>query len=167
MSRQRTKWNGVIHAPQDEHDRAWLRSLWQNAWGGEVMLTRGRQHRLADLQALIAWEGSHRVGAATFRFDLEGCEMLSLNALGGGKGVGGALLEAVEELARKQGAERVWLITTNDNLDALRFYQRRSYRITAVYPGAVEQARKVKPTIPLVGYHGIAILDEVELERRL
>jgi acetolactate synthase regulatory subunit len=63
-----------------------------------------------------------------------------------------------------QGLVRLSLPTTNDNTDVLRFYQRRGFRIVAVCPGTADQARVVKPQIPLVGQHGIEIYDELELE---
>jgi hypothetical protein len=69
--------------------------------------------------------------------------------------------------ARAAGRTRVWLITTNDNLDALRFYQRRGFTLAALHRGAVARSRRLKPTIPEVGAHGIPIRDELELERRL
>jgi hypothetical protein len=81
--------------------------------------------------------------------------------------VGSALLAAVENHARADGFHRIWLITTNDNLDALRFYQRRGYVIAAVHSGAVDRARRLKPGIPEVGYYGIPIHDEVELHKGL
>lgn len=167
----------------DDGDRLWLADLWRREWGGEVMVTKGQVHQLADLEALIAWDDDAtnasdvvaassmlgvRVGAATFRLDGEGgCELMSLNAQREGRGVGSALLEAVEAAARRAGCYHLWLITTNDNLDALRFYQRRGYRLAALYPGAVDQARKAKPTIPLVGERGIPLHDEIELDKRL
>ena len=76
-------------------------------------------------------------------------------------------MAAVEQQAREAGARRIWLITTNDNLDVLRFYQRRGYRLAAVFPGAVDEARKQKPTIPLTGFYGIPIRDEILPEKTL
>lgn len=152
---------------QSDADRAWLRSLWMEEWGGDTMVTRGRVHHLCDLPGLIAWQGDERVGAATYRIEEGACELLSLNAVAQGQGAGTLLLTAVEEAARESSCSRVWLITSNDNLDAMRFYQRRRYRLVAVYPGAVDEARRVKPTIPLIGYHGIPIRDDWELEKRL
>jgi ribosomal protein S18 acetylase RimI-like enzyme len=77
------------------------------------------------------------------------------------------LLAAVAEEAVRRGARRLWLITRNDNLDALRFYQRRGMRLCAIHRDAIDQARLVKPSIPLVGNFGIAIRDELELDLRL
>jgi hypothetical protein len=77
------------------------------------------------------------------------------------------LLAAVVEEAKRQDCERLWLITSNDNLRALRFYQRRGLRLVAVHRGAIDHARSIKPEIPLVGEHGIPIHDELELELAL
>lgn len=167
MAEERVQGPIIIVPPRSESDKAWLTDLWRSEWGGEIMVTKGKVHRLEDMEAIIAWAGQERVGAATYRLEGDSCELMSLNAQSEGKGIGGALLSAIEEMARNAGCSRVWLITSNDNLDALRFYQRRGYRLVAVYPGAIDETRKLKPSIPLVGYHGIPIRDEIELEKRL
>lgn len=131
------------------------------------MVTRGRGHQLRDLRALIAWDGETRVGAATFCREGSEVELTSLNAVTLGAGIGSALISAVEDAARLAGATRLWLITTNDNLDALRFYQRRGYRLAHIDVGAVDEARRIKPTIPELGDYGIPIHDEIELAKQL
>jgi len=73
--------------------------------------------------------------------------------------VGSELHAAAFAAASARGLRRVWLLTTNDNLDALRFYQRRGMRIANVH-----RARALKPSIPTVGEHGIEVHDEIELE---
>ena len=91
---------------------------------------------------------------------------MTLHAAVSGQGIGSALLEALETIAVHAGCRRVWLITTNDNTDALRFYQRRGFRIVSIDPGAVARARAtLKPSIPTVGEHGINLRDELLLER--
>ena len=156
-----------ISRPLTDVDRNWLRELWYSEWGGDFMVSKGKVHHLDEVKALIAWSDDTPVGAATYHHDAEGCELLSINALQDGLGNGSRLLSAVEETARQAGLNRVWLITSNDNLGALRFYQRRGYRISAVYPGAIGEARKMKPSIPTIGDHGIPIHDELELEKWL
>jgi hypothetical protein len=70
------------------------------------------------------------------------------------------------QLARRQGCARLWVITTNDNVDALRFYQRRGFCLVRVHRGAVDRSRAgLKPEIPAVGAYGIPLRDEIELER--
>jgi N-acetylglutamate synthase-like GNAT family acetyltransferase len=108
------------------------------------------------------------VGVATYVVDGDACELLTLHARQRFTGVGTALVEAVVTAAREAGSRRLWVVTTNDNVDALRFYQRRGFRLTQLRPGAVDESRaRLKPEIPLVGAHGIRLTDELELERTL
>jgi GNAT superfamily N-acetyltransferase len=96
------------------------------------------------------------------------CEILTLHAAEHWRGVGTALVEAVERLAARQGCTRLWLITTNDNVDALRFYQRRGFCLAALHRGAVDRSRALlKPEISVLGNYGIPLRDELELEKRM
>jgi ribosomal protein S18 acetylase RimI-like enzyme len=130
-----------------------------------------RQGELVDATqypAFVAQDASRVVGVLTYVISGPSCEVLTLHAAESWRGVGSALLAALEGALTAKGGERVWLITTNDNVDALRFYQRRGFHLAAVYPGAVESARKdLKPAIPQVGDHGIPLRDELLLEKRL
>jgi ribosomal protein S18 acetylase RimI-like enzyme len=82
--------------------------------------------------------------------------------------VGSGLLRLAEQVASERGCRRLWLITTNDNVDALRFYQRRGFRLAALHRGAVDDSRaRLKPEIPTVGDHGIPLRDELELDKDL
>jgi GNAT superfamily N-acetyltransferase len=112
-------------------------------------------------------DGDEIVGLATFRLEGDECELVSLDALAQWRGIGSALLAAVAEEATARGSRRLWLITTNDNIDAIRFYLRRGLRLVAVHLAAIDEARKLKPSIPLVGENGIPIHDELEFELRL
>jgi RimJ/RimL family protein N-acetyltransferase len=100
----------------------------------------------------------------TYRIVAKECEIVTLDSLQTGMGIGTALLDAVEQAAQQARCRRIWLITTNDNLTALRFYQKRGFSLVAVHRGAVEQARRLKPEIPACGQYGIPIQDEIELE---
>ena len=77
------------------------------------------------------------------------------------------LLHGVCQEARARGCSRVWFITTNDNVDAIRFYQRRGFTIAAVHVNALAESRRLKPSIALVGNYGIPIRDEIEFEMML
>ena len=95
------------------------------------------------------------------------CEILTLHAGDQWHGAGTALIGAAGQLARRQGCARLSVITTNDNVDALRFYQRRGFCLVAVHRGAVDRSRaSLKPEIPAVGAYGIPLRDEIELERQ-
>jgi GNAT superfamily N-acetyltransferase len=115
----------------------------------------------------VAAQGGELVGLATFALANAECELVTLDARRQRTGVGSALLARVVEHAAERGCRRVWLITTNDNIDAIRFYQRRGMRLIAVHPGAADEARRLKPSIPVRGEHGIPIHDELEFELRL
>jgi N-acetylglutamate synthase-like GNAT family acetyltransferase len=104
------------------------------------------------------------VGLVTYRLAEGECELVTINSQRPGAGIGSALLEAVKEAAQKGGCRRLWLITTNDNLEALRFYQLRGFALVAVHRNALEASRRLKPQIPKVGQHGIPLRDELELE---
>ena len=95
------------------------------------------------------------------------CEILTLHAGEQWHGAGTALIEAVGQLTRRQGCTRLWVIIINDNVDALRFYQRRGFCLVAVHRGAVDRSRaRLKPEIPAVGAYGIPLRDEIELEKQ-
>ena len=118
--------------------------------------------------ALVAERSGRLAGVLTYVLDRDTCEVLTLHAAERGGGVGTALLKAAEGIARNAGCARLWLITTNDNVDALRFYQRRGFRLAALHRGAVDDSRnRLKPDIPVVGDHGIHLRDELELDKVL
>ncbi len=129
----------------------------------------GRLARPLDHPALLAETDDGRLaGLLTYVPDPQGgaCEILTLHTAHQWRGTGSALIAAVEEVAARQGLGRLWLITTNDNVDALRFYQRRGFRLAALRAGAVDDSRsRLKPEIPEVGDHGIPIRDEIILEK--
>jgi GNAT superfamily N-acetyltransferase len=152
-----------IRALADD-ERDWLEGELTTRWGSRKVVSRGRVHDAAVLPAFVCVDGEERVGVATFEVRDGHCELVTLDAFMDGRGFGSALLEAVTEEARRQGCRRLWLITTNDNLRALRFYQRRGLSLAALHRGAVDEARKIKPSISRVGLDGIPIHDELELE---
>jgi GNAT superfamily N-acetyltransferase len=149
-------------------DRGAIDALHDREWGGPYVIAHDVRYDLRELPTLVAVEASGAVrGALAWHLDARGLEVVSVVADEPGRGIGTALLDAATETARQRGADRLWLITTNDNLRALRFYQRRGLRIVGVDPGAVDRARQRKPTIPTLGEHGIPLHDELVLERRL
>ncbi|MZQ83044.1 GNAT family N-acetyltransferase [Paenibacillus sp. 5J-6] len=160
--------NGDIRilSPMSASDVVWLKEQWL-LWGGDTVISKGKTHHVQDLDAFIAWVGDVRVGEVTYRLGLHDCELVTINSTLQGIRVGSKLISKVEETVKQLGRNRIWIITTNDNVDALRFFQRCGYRIIAIHQNAVDEARKVKPTIPKVGYYDIPIHDEIELEKIL
>jgi GNAT superfamily N-acetyltransferase len=118
--------------------------------------------------ALVAERDGEVAGVLTYLIDGERCEMLTLHAAEQWAGVGTALVEEAARVAADAGCSTLWLLTTNDNVDALRFYQRRGFRLAELRPGAVDESRAhLKPEIPRTGDYGIPIHDELILERPL
>jgi ribosomal protein S18 acetylase RimI-like enzyme len=117
---------------------------------------------------LLAEEDGRLLGLLTYVPDPPRCEVLTLHVEEQWRGVGTALIDAVAERARAAGCTALWLITTNDNVDALRFYQRRGFRLVALHAGAVDDSRaRLKPEITPLGDYGIPLRDELELELQL
>ncbi|KGM32396.1 hypothetical protein P409_21665 [Inquilinus limosus MP06] len=144
-------------------DREAVAAFLTAQWGSPQMALRGQLFDLRDFPAIV----TEPFGRGLATFDPEAGELMSLDADPPGQGIGTALVEAVAAQLKARGHAAMLVTTTNDNLDALHFYQRRGFRLVAVRPGAVEEARRLKPSIPLVGFHGIPIRDEIELERPL
>ncbi len=164
--------NGTEHAYSirtlTTSDRGWIAEKMDECWGSTRIISRGKLHYAHTLPGYVVQdaEGTPH-GLLTYHIEDGACEIVTLNSFREGIGVGTALVDAVMETARAEHCKRVWLITTNDNLPALRFWQKREFEIVAVYPGAVHEARRNKPEIPLTGVHEIPIRDEIELARQL
>lgn len=129
---------------------------------------RGELVDSMDHPALIAEAGGELLGVATYILGDHSCELLTLHAATRFGGTGTALLDALNNIARQAGCSHIRVVTTNDNLDALRFYQRRSFRLAELRAGAVDECRRtLKRDIPVTGNHTIPLRDEIELELRL
>jgi GNAT superfamily N-acetyltransferase len=153
--------------PLLEELRPWAYESLTAHWGSTRIMSRWRYHETRDLPAFVALQLESPVGLATYCLEGETCELVTLNAFLPGMGVGGGLLEAVRVAAREAGCRKLWLTTSNDNLLALQFYQKRGMAIVAVHRFAIDEARKQNPAIPLLGHNGIPCRDELELEMRL
>ena len=153
--------------PARDDERGWLREIVTQRWGDELIVGRGRAHRVDELPAFVALDRGERVALLTYRLDGDTFEIVTLDSLREGVGVGRALIEGVAAEAQGLGATRLLVMTTNDNINALGFYQRVGFRLAELRPGAVHEARRVKPSIPHVGHHEIPIRDELDLIRDL
>ncbi|MEE6188328.1 GNAT family N-acetyltransferase [Niabella digestorum] len=147
----------------EEQFKCKIRQLFLERWGSDFMISRGKKHRVADLESFLYIEDNDIKGLLTFTIENEAIEIVSLDSFSEGHGVGTALVAAIIDFYKSGHHKKLWLATTNDNTRALRFYQKRGFTITAIHLNAIEDARKIKPSIPLVGYDGIPILHEIEL----
>ena len=146
-------------------DKAWVLERTELLFGGNFLVSRDVVHDPTTLPGFIAVQDGERVGLATYHLGNDRCEVVSIDSLCQYMGIGTDLLDAIETAAREAGCSHLWTITTNDNLDALRFFQRRGFAVTSVRPGSMEKIRMLKPGIPQKGCYGIAIRDEIELEK--
>jgi ribosomal protein S18 acetylase RimI-like enzyme len=148
-------------------DQAWVRERTELLFSGTFLVSREIVHDPTELPGFIAVQDGERVGLATYHIEGERCELVSLDALCQYMGIGTELLQAVEAAAAAAGCRCVWCISTNDNLDALRFFQRRGFVVSDFRIGGMEKIRMLKPNIPATGCYGIAVRDEIELEKPL
>ncbi len=148
-------------------DHPWVVNM-VRSWGADFVVTRGRKVYPQDIAGFVAVDDNDQyVGLLTYEIIEDQCEVVTLDALEKFSGIGTALMGAVEDAAREIGCKRLWLITTNDNLDAIRFYHRRGFTIAAVHVNALAHSRELKPSIPRIGCYNIPLRDEIEFERRL
>jgi ribosomal protein S18 acetylase RimI-like enzyme len=138
-----------------------LRQFWIEHWGGEEIIAHGQVIQPGQADGFVHGDWS---GLVTFCFRENECEITSLDSLREGQGIGSRLIEAVIEEAKIKRCRRISLITTNDNLRALGFYQKRGFELVAIYRHAIDESRKLKPTIAWIGENGIPLRDEIELE---
>ena len=150
--------------PLDSGDRRWVSQFIAERWGADLVVVHGITYRPSILPGFVAVQEGDKAGLVTYQMGAGDCEIVSLDSLRASRGIGTALIEAVKQEALEAGCHRLWLVTTNDNLHALRFYQKRGFVLVAVHRNAVDAARKIKPEIPLIGNDGIPLRDEIELE---
>jgi GNAT superfamily N-acetyltransferase len=147
----------------EEEDRPWAVEMMRTRWAGEIQVTHGKARDASLLEGFVAEEDGEPLGLATFETRGGECELVTLDSLKEGDGIGSALLAAVANVAWKQGCRTLSVVTTNDNVRALGFYQHRGFVLTALRKGAVEKSRRLKPGIPELGHDDIPIRDELEL----
>ncbi|MCA9915567.1 MAG: GNAT family N-acetyltransferase [Anaerolineae bacterium] len=176
--------------PLEREDREWVAHLLDQRWGSTQMVSRGRALYGHLLPGFVAERPlpppedelseapvdddeteenpavkMEKIGLLTYNVEDGECEIVTLDSLQERQGVGTALVDALKAAA-KEAAEikRIWLVTTNDNLAALKFWQKRDFELVTVHRNAIVQARRLKPQIPIIGMEGIPIRDELELE---
>ena len=145
-------------------DSSFISAACTRAFASPYVVAAGQKRHVPDLSGLIAWEGGVPMAHVTWHIADKGMEIVTLVAEVPGKGYAKALMLAARAEAERQGLTRLHLETTNDNTHALRFYQKLGLRLCELRAGAVDQARKSKPEIPLTGQDGIPLRDELVLE---
>jgi ribosomal protein S18 acetylase RimI-like enzyme len=133
--------------------------------GGRQQARLGVVHDVLALPGVGAWEAEQLVGVATYDVQDAAAELAAIAVSDDHRlrGIGTQLIAAVVAEVRAAGVRDVWLVTTNDNVDALRLYQRRDFRLSELHAGAIDRARALKPAIPQEGCYGIPMRDELVL----
>ena len=155
----------------------WLNNLLAENWGSQYLVSRGRLYDASQCSGFVAVHGPSEndgilseervMGVILYQIMDDACEICVVHTLVENQGIGSALIDFVKHKAEKAGCKRLWLITTNDNLRAIGFYQRRGFNLIAVHQNALKNSRKLKPEIPEIGLDNIPLRDEIEFEMLL
>lgn len=139
-------------------------------WGSENIVSKGKITNASQISRVMVKDNKDNIlGLATFLINDKdnSCELVSIDAIKQGKGIGTLLITKVEEIAKEMKVKKIWLVTTNDNYEAAIFYITKGYRLVKIHKDALDVSRKLKPQIPLKGKHNISLQDEWEFEKLL
>ena len=145
--------------------RAFVDTQITERWAGPYVVSKGIIHDTRTHLGFVAVEKDDVVGYVLYNIADKDCEITVLESLHNGCGIGSALINEVIQTAKESACQRIWLITTNDNIHAIRFYQKFGFELRSVYINTIEDARKLKSQIPLTGNDGIPIKHEFEFEK--
>ena len=158
---------GFVLRPLTDADNDWVCGIVAEYCGGDPVITPDGAYVVRDLPGYVAEDEGTRVGLAQYRIAAGDCEIITLASLRSGRGIGSALVAAVRAMAERAGCRWLRVCTSNDNLHALGFYQKRGFALAKLHRGAMERVRQAKPGVPLVGAAGIPLRDIIELELTL
>lgn len=177
MNEEKTKEQSTREKPEDEvpinlrpitkDDKEWIARVVKKWWGSTDIVTRGQLICVTTLPGFLATLKESPVGVVTYKITGRECEIVTLNSLMNGREIGARLVNEVKKAALSSQCKRLCVITTNDNMRALQFYQAHGFFLVAVHRNALEQSRRLKKEIPLIGQDGIPLRDEIELEMLL
>jgi len=135
-------------------------------WGSNILVTRGKCYTAENLDGILAYNKKEIIGLGLYYIKGNECEIVLLETFIQNKGIGTKIIEKIKETAKAKNCKRIWLITTNSNINALKFYQKRGFHFSNIYINAMEESRKIKPEIPKEE-NGIEIRDEIEFEMEI
>lgn len=136
-------------------------------WFSTDIVVRGEIVDMTIIDGFVMYDNENIIGLVTYRIKDNECEIMSLDSLREKQGIGTALVNKVIEVATKIKCTKVKLITTNDNINALRFYQKRGFDMIHLYHNALDVSRKLKSSIPMFGDFNIPLKHEIEFEMNL
>ena len=148
-------------------DQEIVKTIAETQWGDNLIIVHGNEFHLDQLPGFKAMHGKTWVGLVTYDIKDDICEIVSLDSFIPGMGTGRKLVDEVAKTARKAACKKIVLITTNDNLNAIGFYQKIGFQMVWVEPDAVTRSRDIKPSIPLTAANGLPIRDEITFQMNL
>lgn len=148
-------------------NRQQINDFINSRWFSTDMVVRGELVDMTLLDGFALYDNEAIIGLVTYRIQDKECEIMSLDSLRENQGIGTALVNKVIGMAVQKGCEKIRLITTNDNINALRFYQKRGFDMVRFYHNALDTSRKLKPSIPMTGDFNIPLKHEIEFEMDL
>lgn len=141
-----------------------VNQILKEEWNCPPSVSKGKIIDTTNLPGFLYIEDEIIKGLITYNIENDECEIVTLNSFEENKGIGTALVNEVLKIAKKENSKRLWLITTNDDINAIRFYQKKGFDLKAAHINAMEISRKLKPGIPIIGMHNIPIKHELEFE---
>lgn len=146
----------------DRNDK--LSAFFNDRWGCDFVVSGDDELYGKDLPGFVIYEDSEIIGLLTYHLEDGDCEIVTLDSLRPNSGIGSALIKAMVKKAQENKYSRLWLMTTNDNIDAMRFYQKRGFVFTGINIDAIQKSRDLGQDIPEIGHYDIPVRDEIELE---
>jgi ribosomal protein S18 acetylase RimI-like enzyme len=142
-------------------------------WGYDFFVSRGKVHKAQDLDGILAYDNKKIIGLGLYYIKNNECEIVLMETFDQNKGIGTKIIDKIINIAKQNKCNRIWLITTNDNINAIKFYQKRGFCIVNIHINAIVESRKIilmhqqnSLNIPLIGEYGIPVRDEIEFEIR-
>ncbi len=136
-------------------------------WGSSLIISKGKKYYINRLPGFILLVDNKIQGIITYFIKNKKCEIITLNCFIENKGIGTKLINKLKEVAKEKNCKRILLVTTNDNIKAIMFYQKKGFEIKKINFNIIKKSRKLKPEIPEKGFYDIPILHEIEFELKL
>lgn len=131
-------------------------------WFSTDIVVRGELVDMTKVDGFVMFDKENIIGLITYRIIEKECEIMSLDSLKEKQGIGSSLIQKVKEIAVNRKCKKLKLITTNDNINAIYFYQKRGFDMVAFYYNSMEVSRILKPSIPELGDYDIPLRHEIE-----
>ena len=148
----------------DDSIRKKIKTIIEGTWGSSLIAVNGKLWDSRTMPGYAAISEHEPLGYLLYEFHDGLCEIMVLESVAQNIGIASALIEQVKQAAKSAGVKKVIVQTSNDNIHAIRFYQRRGFTIREIRLCALDAARLLKPSIPLSGEDGIPLRDEIEFE---